>query len=135
MERRLVAERLRQLAGLVAFVRAVHDERDLQIFDAEALQQIASWQRIVPLARRQAETEDLLEARGSQMNLAVDPVAAPFDGLNASVFRTLVPPLCALALVLSMLKTSIFTRRTFNRWSSSNTRSRAPALAHRLMRV
>jgi len=84
---------------------------------------------VVRLARAQAEAEDLLEARGNQMNLGVEPTAGAADGLRAPSFRAPVPSGCTLMLVLSRLATSILTLRSCSICNSSNTLSRTPALA------
>ena len=88
---RLEAEGLHQVARLVALVGAIHDERDLQVVDAEVDEQLPADGSVVRLAGAQAEAEDLLEARGNQMNLGVESAAAAPDGLGAPFLRAPVP--------------------------------------------
>ena len=80
---RLEAERLRQVARFVAPVGAVHDQSELQVVDAEGVEQVASDGSVMRLAWAQAEAEDLLGARGNQMNLGVEYIAAAADALGA----------------------------------------------------
>ncbi len=87
------------------------------------------------LAGCQCEAEDLLEARGNQMKLGREPVAAAADSLRTPVLRAPAPSGCTLLLVPSMLTISILSLRMFSGWSSSNTLSSTPAFAHLLMRV
>jgi hypothetical protein len=128
-------KRLRQVANLVAFVSAVHDQRDLQVVDAAGGEQAAADGSVAGLAWAPAVAEDLLEARGNQMNRGREATAAAGDGSRAPFFRARVPSGCTVMLVLSRLTTPILPRRRWSICSSSNTRSRTPAFAQRLMRV
>lgn len=60
----------------------------------------AGW-RVVRLAGREADAEDLFETRGSQMNLGVEAGPAASDGLRIPVFTAPVPSGCTFTLVLS----------------------------------
>jgi len=69
------------------------------------------------------------------MNLGAPPAAGAADGLGAPSLRAPVPSGCTLMLVLERLTTSILTRSSCSTCSSSNTLSRMPAFAQRLIRV
>ena len=73
------------VAHFVAFGRSVHDQRALEVVDVEAREELASGWRVVRLSRRQAEAEDLPDARGSHVNLGVEAPPAPADGVVAPV--------------------------------------------------
>ena len=85
------AEGPHQETGLVSLVGTIHDERDLQVVDTEGPQQVTADGGVVRLAWAQAEAEDLLEARGNQMNLGVESAAAPPNALRPPFFRAPVP--------------------------------------------
>src|SRR5512134_3689563 len=99
-----------QLAGLVAFVGAVHDQVQAPIRTAQRGQQLAALGRVVRLARRQRERYGRPSICGNHMNLGGPAAAGLADRLRAVFFSAPVPSGCTLTTVLSRATDSILMR-------------------------
>ena len=81
----------RQLACLVAFVGAVHEEVQRAVGRAESIEQLASLGAVARLPRRQRERYGRSSIRGNQMNLGGPAASGLADGLGAVFFNAPVP--------------------------------------------
>jgi hypothetical protein len=81
----------RELAGLVAFVGAVHHQGQPGGHRPQCFEQRAALRRIMRLARREGEGYGCSSIRGNQMNLGVPSAARLADGLRSVFFKAPVP--------------------------------------------
>ena len=124
-----------QLAHLVPFVGAIHDEMASLGHRLPGPQQVAPLGRVSRLSRRQGKTQGAASIRGHQMNFGAPPAAALSDGLRAVFFKAPVPSGCTLMIVLSSDTASSLMRTICSRCIRSKTRSKTPPLLQRFMRV
>ena len=98
----LIPQRQCQLPGLVAFVRAVHDERGTIVLLTKLIQQPTPFRGVVGLSRRERERDSGSSIRGNHMNLGGPTAAGSADGLGAFFFSAPVPSGWTLTMVLSI---------------------------------
>ena len=124
-----------QLAGLVAFVRAVHDRRRVVALLARPVQRPAPFRGVVGLSRRGRESDGGPGIRGSHMNLGGPAAARAPDRLGAVFFSAPVPSGRASATALSIGAAPGSVRAIRSRCSCSKTRSRTPFPGQRFIRM
>src|SRR5690606_2774168 len=125
----------RQLPGLVALVRAIHDQVDRPAWWAQSRQHRPGVGGVMGLPRRERERYGRSSIRGNHMNLGCPSASGLADGLRAVFFRAPVPSGWTFTIVLSTETASILMRTICSCCIWANTRSRTPFFDQRFMRV
>src|SRR3990172_6227470 len=96
-----------QLERLVVRIGTVQDEIQRGGQRSDAAQQLAAFDRVGGLARRESNGDGRSSIRGNQMHLGGPSAAGFSDGLGSVLFNAPMPSGCTLTVVESSLTASI----------------------------
>src|SRR5271157_2563460 len=110
-----------QLQSFVVLVSAVHDQMQGCWQGSDAAQQLAAFDGVGGLLRRERKGYSRSRICGNHMNLGGPSAARLADGLRSVFFNAPVPSGCTLTVVESRLTASIRMRTICSRCNCSKT--------------